>query len=65
MLEIMVISIGLVLVIEGVLYFILANKLNLLLSFIKNLNPNRVKNISLTMVFIGFCLIYFIIRRYI
>ena len=41
MLKVLFISIGLVLVIEGLLYFFLANKLDLISSIIKNLNPKK------------------------
>ncbi len=64
MLKVLFISIGLVLVIEGLLYFFLANKLDLISSIIKNLNPKKIKNFSLSIVFLGFCLIYFTIRTY-
>ncbi len=64
MLEVFVISIGLVLVIEGTLYFFLANNLNFLISRLKELNPKTIKNFSLIMALIGLCLIYFTIRIY-
>tara|TARA_Y100000817_G_C16407074_1_gene345763 strand:- start:94 stop:291 length:198 start_codon:yes stop_codon:yes gene_type:complete len=63
--EVIFISIGIVLIIEGVLYFFLANNINLIIRVLKEINSKRIKNISLILVFIGFCLIYFMIRPYI
>ena len=65
MIEILIISIGLMLVIEGLIYFFFANNLKLVINVLQQINPKKVKNISLTIVFIGFCLIYFTIRQYI
>ncbi len=65
MLDIIIISIGLVLIIEGLLYFTLANKLDLVISTLSSMNPQKIKKISFILVFIGLCLIYFIIRPYI
>jgi len=64
MFEILVISIGLVLVIEGIVYFALANKLNLLLTIINDIKPQKIKTISLSIILIGICLIYFTFRYY-
>ena len=65
MLDIIIISIGLVLIIEGLLYFTLANKLDLVISALSSMNPQKIKKISFILVFIGLCLIYFTIRPYI
>ena len=65
MYEILVISIGLVLIIEGLLYFFLASRINILINIFKDIHPKKIKNTCMIMVFIGFCLIYFTIRRYI
>ena len=62
MLDIFFISIGLVLIIEGLIYFFLANRIKTMIYLLSNINPKRIKNFSLMMVFIGFCLIYYIIR---
>ena len=64
MFEIIIISIGLVLVIEGMLYFILASKLNYLTSIIKKIGTQKIKTISLFVAFLGICLIYFTLRFY-
>ena len=62
MLEILFISIGLMLIIEGLIYFFLANRIKTMINLLSNINPKRIKNFSLMMVFIGFCLIYYTIR---
>ena len=64
MFEILVISIGLVLVIEGIIYFVLANKLKLLLTIINDMHPQKIKTISLSIILIGICLIYFTFKYY-
>ena len=64
MLEIIFISISLVLIIEGTIYFFIANKIHSVVEILKDIEPKKIKNISLIMVFTGFCLIYFIIRTY-
>ena len=62
--EIILISIGLVLIIEGILYFLLANNLNKLLNIISGVNPQTIKNISAFCALTGLCLIYFTIKFY-
>ncbi len=64
MFDIIIVSIGLVLIIEGLLYFFLANKISALITLLSSINPKKIKNFSLFLVFIGLCLIYFIIRPY-
>ena len=64
MLEVLIVSIGLVLVVEGILYFILADKIDYLLNALKKINKQSIKTISLTIAFIGICLIYFTFRFY-
>ena len=64
MLEILIISIGLVLVIEGLFYFLIADKINLLLEILKNINVQKIKNVSLAIIFLGVCLIYFTFKLY-
>ena len=64
MLEILIISIGLVLTIEGLLYFFLANNLKKYLDMLNLMNPQTIKNISLFCLLIGLCLIYFTFKYY-
>ena len=64
MIEILIISIGLVLVIEGILYFILASRLNHLLEMLKKIDAQKIKTISLFVALLGICLIYFTLRFY-
>ena len=65
MFDVIIISIGLMLIFEGLLYFTVANKLDMLISILSSMRPQKIKNISLIVVFIGLCLIYFTIRQYI
>ena len=64
MLEILIISIGLVLVIEGLLYFMLASKLLMIMKLIQNIDPQKIKTFSLVIALVGICLIYFTFRFY-
>ena len=62
--EIIITSIGLVLIIEGILYFLIANNLNKLLNIISAINPQTIKNISAFCALMGLCLIYFTFKFY-
>ncbi len=62
--EIIITSIGLVLIIEGILYFLLANNLNKILNIISAVNPQTIKNISAFCALMGLCLIYFTFKFY-
>ena len=64
MFEILLISIGLVLIIEGTIYFFLANNLKKYVEMFSLINPQTVKNISLFFALMGLCLIYFTFKYY-
>jgi len=64
MLKLLLLSIGIFLILEGLLYFFLAGNLKLLIEQISKVDPQIIKTISLIMVVIGACLIYIIIRFY-
>tara|TARA_B100001778_G_C17987631_1_gene362104 strand:- start:151 stop:357 length:207 start_codon:yes stop_codon:yes gene_type:complete len=64
MLEVLIISIGLVLVIEGTAYFLFADKLHYLFSLLRDLNTKKIKTVCLGIIFLGLCLIYFTFRYY-
>ena len=64
MFEVLLISIGLLLIIEGLLYFLLARKLKELLTKIISINPQTIKNVSAFCALIGLCLIYFTFKYY-
>ena len=64
MIEILIISIGLVLVIEGTMYFLFADKIDFLLNILNNYNSKIIRNISLIIILFGLCLIYFTFKYY-
>ena len=64
MLKLLLLGIGLLLFFEGIIYFFLAGNLNLLLSLLSKVDPQKIKTISLMMMIIGACLIYFTFRFY-
>ena len=64
MLEVLIVSIGIVLVIEGLLYFILADRIDYFIKVLKNFNKQKIKTISLSVALLGLCLIYFTFKVY-
>ena len=64
MLKLMLLGIGLLLLFEGILYFFLAGNLNILLEQLRKVDPQKIKTISLIMIILGACLIYFTLRFY-
>jgi len=64
MFKLLLLSIGLLLFFEGILYFFLAGKLNSLIEQLSKVDPQKIKTISLLMIVIGACLIYFTFRFY-
>ncbi len=64
MFEVLLISIGLVLIVEGMLYFFLANNSKKYLDMLSLINPQTIKNISLFFALLGLCLIYFTFKYY-
>ena len=64
MLKLLLLGIGLLLFFEGILYFLLASNLNSILDQLTKIDPQKIKTISLFMIIIGACLIYFTFRFY-
>ena len=64
MFKLLLLSIGLLLFFEGILYFFLAGKLSSLIEQLSKVDPQKIKTISLLMIVIGACLIYFTFRFY-
>ena len=64
MLKLILLGIGLLLLFEGILYFFLAGNLNTLLDQLRKVDPQKIKTISLIMIILGACLIYFTLRFY-
>ena len=64
MFEIFVVSIGIVLIIEGILYFFIARNLELVIELLDKFNSKSLKNLGLIMALIGICLIYYTLRFY-
>ena len=64
MLKIFLVSIGILLVFEGLIYFIFAGNMIKFLEKISKLDPQLLKTISTLAIGLGFCLIYFTLRFY-
>ena len=64
MFKILLLSIGLMLVFEGLIYFCFAKNMNKYFEQLKKVDPYIIKTISTICIGIGVCLIYFILRFY-
>ena len=64
MLEVLIISIGLLLIVEGTMYFLFADRLERLINILKNYNSQKIKILSLGIALFGLCLIYFTFKYY-
>ena len=64
MFKLILLGIGLLLFFEGILYFFLAGNLNSILDQLRKVDPQKIKTISLIMIVMGACLIYFTFRFY-
>ena len=64
MLKILLLSIGLVLVFEGLMYFIFARNIKKFLEQLKEIDPQTIKSMSFIAIVVGCCLIYFTMRFY-
>ena len=65
MLKVLLLSIVLVLVFEGLIYFLFAGKMFAYLEQISKIDPQIIKTISVFAVGIGVGLIYFTLRLYV
>ena len=64
MLKIFLLSIGLMLVFEGLVYFLFSSNIHKFLNQLKDLNPQTLRTISTFIFGLGLCLIYFTLRFY-
>ena len=64
MFEFFLIGIGFLLIIEGFFYFFFTKQIKNMVKLIDTTNLLTIKKIALISVFIGFCLIFFIIKFY-
>jgi len=64
MLKLLLLGIGLLLFFEGLLYFFLAGNLKSLFEQLSKVDPQKIKTISLLMLILGACLIYFTFSFY-
>ena len=64
MTKLILLGIGLLLFFEGLLYFFLAGNIKKILDHLAMVDPQKIKTISLIMIIIGACLIYFTFNNY-
>ena len=64
MIKLVLLGIGLLLFFEGLLYYFLSGNLKKILDQLATVDPQKIKTISLFMIIIGACLIYFTFRFY-
>ena len=64
MLKIFLLSIGLMLVFEGLIYYFFSKNIIKYLEQLKSINPKTLQTISTFILGLGLCLIYFTLRFY-
>ncbi len=64
MLKIFLLSIGLMLVFEGLIYFLFSSNVHKYIDILKNIKPQQMRTISTFIFGLGLCLIYFTLRFY-
>ena len=64
MLKYIFIGFGLMLFLEGLLYFFLIKKIKNIMNTIKENDIEKIRFIALFSIFLGLCLVYFTIKYY-
>ena len=64
MIKLIILSIGIVLVFEGLVYYFLSSKLKKLFEYLIQVDNSVINTLSIIMISIGCCLIYFTFRFY-
>ena len=64
MLKFFLFGLGCILIFEGLFYFFFANKIKTIIQLVNYSNTEKIKSISLVLVFLGSCLIYFTFKFY-
>mgnify|MGYP006215086293 FL=1 len=64
MLKLIFLGIGFILLFEGIIYFLLARKINIMLEIISSYDPEKIQFISSILIILGLCIIYFTFRNY-
>jgi len=64
MLKFFLFGLGCILIFEGLFYFFFSKKIKEIFQLINYLNTEKIKSISLVLIFLGSCLIYFTFKFY-
>ena len=64
MLKLIFLGIGFILLFEGIIYFLLARKINIMLEIINSYEQEKIQFISSILIILGLCIIYFTFRNY-
>ena len=64
MLKYLLFGIGFLLLVEGLIYFILANRLKFFYEILSSLNNENIRFFSSILIILGLCLIYFTLKFY-
>jgi len=64
MIKLLLLGLGLLFVFEGLLYFFLSNKLNSIIEQLSKTDPQVIKILSVILIAMGTCLIYFTFKLY-
>ena len=64
MLKLILFGIGFVIVFEGLVYFIFANKMKSMFKLITYYESEKIRSFSSILIVLGLCLIYFTLKIY-
>ena len=64
MFKLLLFGLGFVLVFEGLVYFLLANKIKQMFEIFTTFKSEKIRFFSSILIIIGLCLIYFTLKNY-
>jgi len=64
MLKYILLGLGFILLFEGLFYFLFAQKMKIIFEILNSFSPKKIQSFSITLIFLGFCLIYFTFKIY-
>ena len=62
--KLILLGFGFVLLFEGLVYFLFANKMKIMFELIQSYQPEKIRTFSSVLIILGLCLIYFTFKIY-
>ena len=62
--KLILLGFGFVLLFEGLVYFLFANKMKIMFELIQSYQPEKIRTFSSVLIILGLCLIYFTFKFY-